>query len=140
MNGISNWFFRLAILYLLAGVTLGIVMGASGDHSMFPLHAHLNLLGWVSMMLFAFFYRAFPAAAASKLAKAHFWIYVPAHFVQMVLLAFVLRGNTSIEPMLGVVSMLVAVAILCFAVNLWKSTSMAASTPGRADAMRAQAG
>ena len=66
MSNISNWFFRLAIAYLISGVTLGIIMGASGDHSLFPLHAHLNLLGWVTMMLFAFFYRTFPAAAAGS--------------------------------------------------------------------------
>ena len=53
---LSNWFLRIAVVYLLAGVSLGIFMGASGDHSMFPLHAHINLLGWVSMSLFGFFY------------------------------------------------------------------------------------
>jgi hypothetical protein len=140
MSNISNWFFRLAIAYLLTGVTLGIIMGASGDHSMFPLHAHLNLLGWVTMMIFAFFYRAFPAAAASKLAKVHFWIYVPAHFVQMVLLAFVLRGNAAMEPLLGIASMVVAAAIVCFAVILWKQTGAAQSAGGMADAMTAKAG
>jgi hypothetical protein len=140
MSNISNWFFRLAIAYLIAGVTLGIIMGASGDHSLFPLHAHLNLLGWVTMMLFAFFYRAFPAAAASKLAKVHFWIYVPAHLVQMVLLGAVLRGNHAIEPVLGMVSMLVAVAILCFAVILWRQTGASQPKAGIADAMTAKAG
>jgi len=30
------------------------------------------------MTLFGLFYLARPAAAQSKLAKAHFWIYVPA--------------------------------------------------------------
>jgi hypothetical protein len=121
----SNRFFRVAILYLLLGVSLGITMGASGDHSLFPLHAHLNLLGWVSMTLFGLFYRAFPDAAQTRLAKAHFWIYIPAHFVQMVLLGSLLRGNPGVEPALGAASVLVALAILCFAVVLWTHTSEA---------------
>jgi hypothetical protein len=140
MKSISNWFFRLAVLYLIAGVTLGIVMAASNDHSMFPLHAHINLLGWVSMMLFAFFYRAVPAAAESKLAKAHFWIYVPAHFVQMLMLGALLHGNAAVEPALAVASILVAVAIVCFATLVWKHTGVSVAAPRLADTMTAKAG
>jgi len=124
MQNISNWFFRLAVLYLIAGISLGLFMAASHDHSMFPVHAHLNLLGWVSMSIFAVFYRLWPAAAASKLAKAHFWIYVPAHFVQMVTLFILMRGNEAIEPVLGIASVAVGIAIIVFAVNLWKHTGV----------------
>jgi cbb3-type cytochrome oxidase subunit 1 len=87
VNKLSNWFLRIAILYLIVGVSLGLFMAASHDHSMFPVHAHLNLLGWVSMTLFGLFYRFFPQAAQTTLAKVHFWIYIPSHFLQMVLLA-----------------------------------------------------
>jgi hypothetical protein len=125
MKSISQWFLRLAVLYLIAGVSLGIFMAASHDHSMFPVHAHLNLLGWVTMALFAFFYRAWPEAAASRVAKVHFWLYVPAHFVQMVSLAALFRGVTAIEPLLGVVSSLVGIAILVFAFTVWKYTGAA---------------
>lgn len=122
MNTMSNWFFRLAVFYFVIGVALGIFMAASQDHSMHPVHAHLNLLGWVSLSLFGLFYRAFPAAAASKLARAHFWIYVPAFTVQMVLLAMLYRGRREIEPALGLASILVGVAIVCFAVVVWRNT------------------
>jgi hypothetical protein len=118
----SNWFLRLAVLYLIAGVGLGLQMAATNNHSMFPVHAHLNLLGWVSLTLFGLFYRVVPAAATTTLAKLHFWIYVPAHFVQMVLLAMFYRGATAVEPMLGAVSMLVGVGIVLFAVVVWKNT------------------
>jgi cbb3-type cytochrome oxidase subunit 1 len=122
MNNMSNWFLRLAVLYLIAGVSLGLFMAASHDHSMYPVHAHLNLLGWVSLSLFGLFYRAFPKAAQTGLAKAHFWIYVPAHFVQMVLLTLLFRGYAMVEPALGVASSLVGVAVLCFSLTVWNST------------------
>jgi hypothetical protein len=118
----SNWFLRIAVLYLIVGVSLGIGMGASGDHSLHPLHAHLNLLGFVLMTLFGLFYRVLPAAAETTLAKAHFWIYVPAHFGQMVLLTLLMRGNEAVDPALGLASLLVGVAILCFATVVWKHT------------------
>jgi hypothetical protein len=118
----SNWFLRIATLYIIAGITLGIVMAASHDHSMHPVHAHLNLLGWVAMSLFGLFYRAIPVAAETKLAKAHFWIYVPSHFAQMVLLAMLYRGYTSVEPALGLFSILVGIGFLCFAAVVWKHT------------------
>lgn len=132
MKSISQWFLRLAVLYLIAGVSLGIFMAASHDHSMHPVHAHLNLLGWVTMGLFGLFYRAWPEAAASRLAQVHFWIYVPAHFVQMAALWALFRGVTAIEPLLGAASSLVGVAILVFAWTAWKYTG--AAQPQRAPA------
>ena len=45
--------FRAAVLLVVAGMIWGIVMAISQDHSTFPAHAHLNLLGWVSLFLFA---------------------------------------------------------------------------------------
>ena len=122
MNNMSSWYLRLAVLYLIAGVSLGIFMAASHDHSMFPVHTHLNLLGWVSMALFGLFYRSWPGAAQTTLAKVQFWTYVPAHFVQMVALAWLYRGNAAIEPVLALASVVVGIAILCFAVVVWKHT------------------
>jgi len=132
MNNISNWFFRFAVLYLCAGILLGIVMAASQDHGMAPVHAHLNLLGWVTMGIFAFFYRLWPEAAATRLAKTHFWVYVPAHFLQMVFLFAFYRGVVAIEPLLGLVSVLVGLAIVLFAYIVWKHTGAAAAAGQRA--------
>lgn len=122
----SNWFLRIAVLYLIGGVSLGLYMAASGDHVMHPVHAHFNLLGFVLMTLFGLFYLARPVAAQSKLAKAHFWIYVPAHFIQMLALFLFYRGNAAIEPLLATASMVVGVAILCFAAVVWQHTAKAA--------------
>ena len=122
----SNWFLRIAVLYFIVGVAVGMGMAMSGVTILRPVHVHLNLLGWVSMMLFGLFYRAVPAAAETKLAKAHFWIYVPAHFVQMVTLTMYYNGNKAVDPILGISSMVVGAAVLCFAVVLWKHTGRAA--------------
>ena len=122
----SNWFLRIAVLYFIAGVAVGLGMAMTGVTILRPVHVHLNLLGWASMMLFGLFYRAVPAAAETKLAKAHFWIYVPAHFVQMVTLAMYYSGNKAVDPILGLSSMAVGAAVLCFAVVVWKHTGKTA--------------
>jgi hypothetical protein len=96
----------------------------TGNFKMVPVHVHINLLGWASMGLFGLFYRAWPAAAATKLAKVHFWVYVPAHFVQMIALALLYNGMTAIEPILGIASLVVGIAIIIFAVVLWRATSV----------------
>lgn len=125
MKSMSQWFFRLAVLYLIVGVFLGLYMAASHDHALHPVHAHLNLLGWVSLFLFGAFYRFFPAAAETALARVHFWLYVVAHFLQMVLLALLFLGNAAVEPALAGASVLVVVAILCFARIVWRYASPA---------------
>ncbi len=116
----SKWLLRMAVLYLFVGVVLGNVMGAGHDYTLRPLHAHLNLLGFVVMFLAGLWYRAEPAASASRLAKAHFWIHQIVYPIQMLMLALYLGGNTAVDPVLGITSMLMALAILCFGLNVWK--------------------
>ena len=74
MANIDRWFLRIAVVYALVAMVLGLVMGISEDHTQAPTHAHLNLVGWVSMAIYALVYRQYPAAAQSRLAPAHFWI------------------------------------------------------------------
>lgn len=119
-NTNATW-FKLAVLYLAIGVALGLHMAKSGNHGMYPVHAHINLLGWVSMALFGLIYRQFPAMAGNKLAKAHFWIYSLALPVNMATLYMYLGGNADIEPVLGVASMVLGLAIAIFAINVLKN-------------------
>lgn len=74
MNNIDIRFLRVAAIYLLVGMGLGIFMGIAGDHRLFPAHAHVNLVGWVSFALYGLVYRAYPSAARAMWARIHFWI------------------------------------------------------------------
>lgn len=57
---VSNTFLRFGVLALLVGVGLGMWMGANENFTLRPIHAHINLIGWASMMLYGLVYRAFP--------------------------------------------------------------------------------
>src|SRR5882757_8209643 len=61
--------FRISVSLGLIGIVLGIVMGIRQDFVLMPAHAHLNLLGFVTMFLSALYYRVVPEAAASGLAR-----------------------------------------------------------------------
>jgi hypothetical protein len=84
MRGLAFWFFFTAIIYVIAGMAFGIHMSAIQDFALAPAHAHLKLLGWVTMALFGIYYHLVPKAAEGLLAKIHFvvatlglWIIVP---------------------------------------------------------------
>jgi hypothetical protein len=61
--------FRISVSVGLLGMAFGIFMGITLDFVLAPVHAHLNLLGFVTMFLSALYYRAFPIAASSRLAR-----------------------------------------------------------------------
>lgn len=54
---ISDFCFIVAALAALGGMTLGIIMGISQDFTLAPSHAHLNLLGWVTMAIYGLYHR-----------------------------------------------------------------------------------
>jgi hypothetical protein len=110
---------KLAILYLILGVGLGIAMGASQNFTLRPVHAHINLLGWTTMALAGLIYSVFPQAGESRLARVHFWLLNLALPVMMVALSLVLLGKTGIEPILAVAEVAGALSIIVFAVNLF---------------------
>ena len=68
--------FRSAVILAIAGMIMGIVMAASGNHLVYPAHAHLNLLGWVGLLLIGIFYRYYPALDASRIALVQVSIWI----------------------------------------------------------------
>ena len=54
---ISDFCFIAAAVAALAGMTLGLIMGISQDFTLAPAHAHLNLLGWVTMAIYGLYHR-----------------------------------------------------------------------------------
>ncbi len=69
MNGLARSCWIAAPIYVLIGMVFGIWMSASGDHTLAPAHAHLNLIGWVTIALFGAFYTLRPEAAKWTISK-----------------------------------------------------------------------
>ena len=112
---------KAAVIYFMMGVGLGIYMGASGDHVLVPVHAHFNLLGWASLAVVGLIYQQFPVAGSHRLTTVQFWLHNAGLIAAMVLLIGALRGNSSLEPLLGVASIVIGLSVVLFAINVFQN-------------------
>ncbi len=62
-------FIRSAIIYLAIGVTMGVLMviNPGWGASLRTAHTHINLVGWVSMMIFGVGYHVLPRFRGKQL-------------------------------------------------------------------------
>ncbi len=73
-------FIGMSILYLAAASVLGILMlGHPSLLSLKFVHSHLNMLGWVSMMIFGVGYHILPRFSGRplkrpKMGETQFWL------------------------------------------------------------------
>lgn len=111
----SSLSFQAAVLFVLVGMAWGIEMAASGDHAAFPAHAHLNLLGWVSLFLFGIFYHLHPALDRSRAAYVQVWIWIAGTIVLATGVGMVHTGHESGDPVAAIGSLIVLGAMALFA-------------------------
>jgi hypothetical protein len=100
MSRISITFFGAAVVYALGGMVLGMYMGASNDHAMAPVHAHINLLGWATLALMGAFYGLAGAHAPAKLAWANFGVSNLGNILTLPMVAMIQAGKPPIVPVL----------------------------------------
>jgi hypothetical protein len=117
---ISAWFLRFGMIFALIGMALGLHMGASHDFSLSPVHAHINLVGWVAMFLAGLFYEAHPERA-TRLAVAHFGLAVVGLSLMAPGVAAVLRGLAWGEPVTIAGSVMTFAATAIFAFNVFRA-------------------
>jgi len=103
-------------------------MAISENHAAMPAHAHLNLLGWVSLFLFGIFYRLHPSLDATKLALAQVWVWIIGTIVMAVGVGLVSTGTTSAEPIAAVGSLIVLADMVLFAWLVYRGEQATART------------
>ncbi len=70
MEGAGRLFFMASVFYLAVGTFMGLAMAflrGKWTLRLMPAHVHINLLGWVSMLIFGFAYTFLPALAGREL-------------------------------------------------------------------------
>ncbi|WP_297844733.1 hypothetical protein ABWH98_16095 [Labrenzia sp. ac12] len=118
---LAAWLFRLAALWMLIGLVLGIVMAASHDHALSPVHVHTNLLGWATLALTGLLYTVIPAMADNRFARLHFWLHALGLPVMMAALAAYALGHAAMEPVIAVGAIAVTAGLAFFTVNLFRT-------------------
>ena len=119
----SSLSFKLAVLFVIAGMAMGIGMAASHDHSLMPAHAHLNLLGWVSLFLFGIYYKLHPALERSRLALVQVTVWSIGTVVLTIGVSAIHLGYASAEPIAAVASFIVLAAMLIFGYLVFRPAS-----------------
>ena len=119
-------FMLAAILFAAIGMLLGLYMGPSQDFTLVPVHVHLNLIGWASMMLFGLYYRGDATAAARPLARWHFWIALVGMILFAIGLTALQFGNPALEIVLIAGSVLTLASILVFGWVVWQAAMRSA--------------
>ena len=94
----SSLSFRLAVFFVIIGMIMGVYMAASHNHTLGQAHAHINLIGWVSLFLIGLFYERRPQLDQSAGARWQVIIYTLGAVVLNASLAALLLGNAGAEP------------------------------------------
>jgi hypothetical protein len=118
MSRISIAFFGAAVVYALGGMVLGMYMGASNDHSMAPVHAHINLLGWASLALMGAFYGLAGARTPAKLAWTNFGLSNLGNLMSLPMVALIQAGKPPIVPLLVGGEVAIVLGMLLFGVAI----------------------
>jgi FtsH-binding integral membrane protein len=113
MKSIDTTYVALGATWLVIGMVLGIVMGASENFLFTPVHAHINLIGFACHAIFGMAYRQWPAMKASSLAPYQFWIFVIATPVTLIGLVFTLTGGPVVPTIIGSLGLVTGAALFC---------------------------
>ena len=80
MDRFVRWFIIMSVVYLGVAALLGIAMlGSEKAMALKFVHSHLNMLGWVSMMIYGVGYHILPKFMgrqlySKKIGEAQFWL------------------------------------------------------------------
>ena len=121
---VSRMFLITGTIFLVIGLLIGMIMGASGDYSLSLGHAHINLIGFVLSAIFALTYRNYAEMEASRLATYHFWLHLVGAIVVNVMLLLFLGGRISeaaMAPIAPLAELAVLIGVLLFFFNVWKN-------------------
>jgi hypothetical protein len=119
------------MLLVLAGMLWGLQMAITGDHSAFPAHAHLNLLGFVVLFLFGILYRLNPVVEANRLALSQVWIWIVSTIVAVIGVGLVHTGHPVGDPIAAVGSLTIFADAIMFTWLVFQGTTSASRAEGR---------
>ena len=74
MATIDRAYLALALALLVLGELLGLYMGIANDMKLRSVHIVMVLAGFVTLAIFGFVFRLWPAMKAGMLAAVQFWL------------------------------------------------------------------
>ena len=124
---LSHRLIYTAVAFFVAGVALGMYMGANQDFRFAHVHAHLNLLGWVALGLAGLLYAQHPHLQQGWLAHGHYWLHSVGLVVFMGSFAWGAAHGTAPGAGVAIGASMVALGVLLFAINVFARLRLAAT-------------
>jgi hypothetical protein len=119
---IPSLFFRTAVLLAIGGILLGIYMGVNQDFRLAHMHAHLNLLGWVSFFIFGGYYSLAPDATRGALPKVQYGLNLVGLLIFMTgLVTIGLDTPVKLEICAAIGSILILLGFVLFAIIIFRT-------------------
>jgi len=122
MPRVSIAFFAVGALCALAGMLWGSSMGISGDHTMAPAHAHLNLVGWCTLSIMGAFYGLAGDAAPRRLAWINLVLSAAGAVLMAGMLVLLFSGKLKGPEMMNA-EIPTVLGMLCFIVAIFRTAS-----------------
>jgi cbb3-type cytochrome oxidase subunit 1 len=118
MPRVSAAFFVTGGLFVLMGMFGGMWMGMNEDFRLMPVHAHLNLLGWVTMALYGGFYALTAKTYSKRLAWTNYALSTVGVIVMIPLLAVILlTQNKALTPFMGIGELISVSSLVVFLIS-----------------------
>jgi hypothetical protein len=118
MPRVSAAFFVTGGLFVLTGMIGGMWMGANEDFRLMPVHAHLNLVGWVTMALFGGFYALTSKTYSKRLAWTNYALSTLGVLVMIPMLAvFLLTRNAALVPFMAAGELITVASMVVFLIS-----------------------
>lgn len=135
----ASYFTQAATIYFVIGCSLGAYMALSASGwAYLKVHFHVNLLGWVTMMIYGVAYHIFPRFSRRDvnnkgLVKTNFMVANVG--LLLMIAALVLEGSLpagAAQAFIGLAGLVEGMAGLMFVYNILPSVLPAAETMGKA--------
>lgn len=132
MSKITVWFIRVAMGYFIIAAGMGVLMltWPWWTRTYIPGHAHLNLLGWISMTIYGVAYHIIPRFSgrplySNRLAWLHFYLANIGLIGMVLFFGFVGHGNLRYEKHLLYSSIVEFTSIVIFVYNMMRTIKSA---------------
>lgn len=125
MDWFVKAFIKSSLAWLGAGVSLGVAMAVHPTWVIYrTAHIHMNVLGFVTMMIFGVAYHVMPRFTghplhSRRLATAQWWLANVG--LAVFVAALVLRPHMNAQWMMGLGGTLSATAAFVFIYNMWRT-------------------
>ena len=146
MDWFARAFVKASLCWLVLGVTLGVAMAAHAPWSVHrPAHLHMNLRGFVTMMIYGVAYHVLPRFTghplhSKRLAGWHWWASNAGLLLMVAGFAWRATTGTQGGALLATGGLLSALGAYAFAYGMWRTIDGPSGMRRAAERARASTG